>query len=525
MTPSLIITNARMPLHAGSVPPTALAVRNGRIAAIGADTDIAALAGPGTERIDAEGRWLLPGLTDSHTHLVLAAIRTLQVDLSDSPSLEDALARVSARVAVTPEGEWVVGGGWDRERWGMDTLPHRRMLDAISQRHPIVLQSRDWHSLWVNGAALAAAGIDAASADPPGGWILRDSDGGPSGILQETACAPLLERIPSPPIDTLRPALRDTIAALHRHGITAVHSVDTDGDFPHLEALHHEGLLDLRVAWYFPAALLESDRHPALGGDDILRICGVKLFADGSLGSQTAHMIDPYHLLGHRGVAVHTPERLRAIIATAVAGGFPCAVHAIGDAANRDVLAAFAAVAESSRGQGLRHRIEHAQHLRPESVAEFARLGIAASMQPVHLAGDVPLIDRFLGSERRAQAYPFRSLQNAGIRLAFGSDMPIETFDPWKGMYMAVARKPFCDPERDTYVEEETLSLMVALRAYALNPIALCGDRSREGGLLAGRAADLILLDRSLDGAAPETLLDTRVVLTVQDGVVRHRAL
>ena len=523
--PNLVIYNAKVFQSAepNLYRHTAIAISNGRIAAIGSDSDILPLVKPGTQKIDARKRWILPALMDSHTHLAEYAERKLQVELSDCHSLDEALTRISKAVANKPPGSWVIGGGWDKNKWGLAGFPDKSSLDEISRQHFIALQSKDWHSHWVNSNVLAVCGINDASADPPGGTILRYKNSRePSGVLQETARDVVLQSIAPATLEEIAPVLQETFAEFHRFGITGVHSVESPYTFAHYQQLYDRAKLGLRIFWYFPLRFLESSEEEGFyagRGNSFLKICGVKMFTDGALGSQTAHMLEPYNNLDHTGIEVLSEETLQEKIHLSVEKKLSCAIHAIGDAANRKVLTAFGNVKTASRALGLRHRIEHAQLLHPDDIPLFAQYNVIASMQPIHLAADIPMIEKYW-SPRGRYAYAFRSLLNSNARLIFGSDTPIESFDPWKGIYAAVARKPNCNPQEAGYYPEESTSVKDAILAYTQNSAFAVGEENELGALQEGKLADLIMIDQDIFNEPPEALLETNVLMTVQNGEI-----
>lgn len=506
---------------------TALAAAGDRIAAAGKDAEILELAKPGAQTIDGRGCWLLPGLTDAHSHLGGYAERKLSIDLSDCATLSEALAKIRAKAAAPP-GSWISGGGWDKNLWGLEGFPDKKLLDGVSTHHFIALQSKDWHSLWVNSSALQSCGIDETTEEPAGGRIHRyPGSREPLGVLQEKACEKVLRAIPPPSFEQLLPALKETFAEHHRLGITGIHSMETLADFARYQALYRRGELELRIAWYFPARYLEEEGIEEISpeaGNRFLKICGVKLFADGALGSQTADMLENYQGLNHTGVEVLSAEELLYKIRRGVEQKLSCAVHAIGDRANRKVLHAFGAVQAASHALGLRHRVEHAQLLHPDDIPLFSRFRVAASVQPIHLAADIPLIERYWGTRGR-YAYAFGSLLKSGARLVFGSDAPIESFDPWKGMYSAAARKYRCNPAEAPYYPEEQIPITEAVAAYTANSAYMIGEEAHLGALAEGKLADLVLIDRDVFNEPAEALLQTKVLLTALGGKVVHQAM
>lgn len=521
----LIIYNSR--IYNQSPSKTALAVSDGEIAAIGSDRDIQPLAGQLTKKIDGRGRWILPALMDSHTHVIGYASRKLQVDLSDCESLTEALKKITITVESSPEGDWITGGGWDKNKWNLPDFPNKQLLDEISGQHFIALDSKDWHSLWVNSAVLNKCGINRSISDPPGGNIIRYENGEPTGIFQETARNLIFEEIPLPSVDKLLPAVQETFHEFHRFGITSAHSMEAFSDFSIYQRLHEEGTLDLRIFWYLPVkqlyAIDELDGR-LKSGNSFMKICGVKLFADGALGSQSAEMLDNYEGLDHAGISVLSKEELGELIGKCVSQKLSCAIHAIGDKANRKVLNGFGELFQESQRAGLRHRIEHAQLLHPDDIALFNRNDIIASMQPIHLAADIPLIEKYCGDRGRF-AYAFGSLTNSGTKLVFGSDTPIESFDPWKAIYTAVERKHLVNTRADSFYPEERITVTQAIQAYTSDSSWAVGEELSLGSVGIGKQADLIMIDQDIFSEPSEVLLSTKVLLTLLSGKVVYQDL
>lgn len=493
--------------------PDAVIVRDGRIAALDSSAAARAAAGPHTRVIDARGGTVTPGLADAHLHLLDWARARAEVDLAGARSADEAAARVADAARGTSGA--VVGRGWDANGW--EGLPHRQALDAVVADRPVLLYSRDFHNLWVNGAALAAAGVTAATADPPGGVIARDATGAPTGLLQEHAmrlCAPLAASDPAADAPRLRAAIDELLA----RGVTAVH--DFEGTDAHrlLRAASRDPRR-VRVLMHLPHGQL--DAAIALGwssglGDDDFRIGAVKLFADGTLGSRTAAMLEPYDGTTERGLDLLPPETLAAEVRRAVEHGWSVAVHAIGDRAARATLDAFSAVAGRLPGLALAPRIEHAQLVHPDDQPRFAALGVAASMQPAHCTSDVPLAERWWGS-RRDHAYPWRSLLERGARLAFGSDAPVEPPDPAEGLRSATTRRP---RGAAPWTPGQRIGIDAALTAYTEGAARLAGAWPRLGSLDPGAHADLVVWDADLHGIGEEALGGARPLATVLAGSI-----
>ncbi len=516
---------------------TALAVRNGRILAMGRDDDLANLKGPHTQVIDVRGRSLLPGFTDSHIHLVAWALQRQRVDLWGVRSLTEALARVQAHAKKTPGKEWVRGGGWDASLWpDLDgQWPTAAHLDAVVPDRPVVLDSKDLHSLWVNSRALRLAGITAQTPDPPGGVIVRDPrTGEPTGILKETARDLVFRLMPPETEETWVRALREGLPALWAEGITAVHVLNdtpTMRNFRVLQRLRETGDLKLRALLYLPAARLDDAIRLGLRsgfGDDRLRIGGVKFFADGTLGSRTAAMLAPFlDDEENTGVWVTDPEELYESVRRASEAGLAVAVHAIGDRANREVMNIFQHIGEEHPERprpALPHRIEHVQLLHPDDVARVAQLGLVASMQPIHATQDMELARASWGETRSRFAYAWRSVQRAGARLVFGSDAPVEQPSVLAGLHAALTRRrDDGTPGEDGWIPQERMCLRPALHAYTLAPAIVEGSAAWRGSLHPGKVADLIVLSDNLVSVTwedPMRILDMHVVMTMFNGEI-----
>ena len=551
MDADTLLTNARLLTMSGR-RGRALAVLGDRIVAVGEEQDILSLRGPRTRVYDLGGRLVLPGFTDSHLHPTSLASRFLQVELTGARTLQEALRRVGARAKVTPNGEWITGAGFDRNPWG-DDWPSRHDLDRVAPNHPVALRTRDGHSAWVNSLALKLCGITGRTKALPGGVIRRDGKGQPTGILHETAihlvwACPAF-RHPQVGAGELKRALR----CLLRQGITSVHVMEETDTLTMAQELRRRGELKLRLTLYRNLDLL--DHLIAAGirsglGDEWLRIGGVKLLVDGALGSQTAWMFQPYGLppearrrraKGGRadlrsagragfqpahshGVPVLQGKELRDLVHRAHQAGLACAVHAIGDRANAEVLDVIGEVDEMARWQrALPDRIEHAQLLRPRDIPRFARLGVVASMQACHILGDIPVAERYWGRRSR-WAYPIASLLRSGAVLAFGSDAPVETSDPLAGVYAAVERKMLDgEPRGGWYRSQEGIGLMAALRAYTLGPALATGEANTKGKLLPGFLADIVVLSNDITRGRGRRLLDTRVDMVFTGGKLRYQ--
>ena len=523
---SLLLTNGRVLTMAGATTQ-ALAVLGDRVLATGDDRDLLHLRGPKTTVLDLGGRLAMPGFTDSHVHLRALGHVLTRVDLSSARTLSAALKLVAARARRTPPGEWITGGGFDKNRWG-DDFPDRADLDQAAPENPVALHTRDGHSVWVNSLALQRCGISRETETPEGGVIARDATGEPTGILQERATSLIYA---CPDLQGRGAGDRELLTGLRsllRQGVTSVHAMEESETFTGLQQLREAGRLPLRVTLYRPLGSLDDMVASGIRsgfGDEWLRIGGVKMLVDGSLGSQTAWMFQPYEHVSQSansyGVAVLHGEELRAAVRQAAAGGLACAIHAIGDRANAEALDALEEVRDAEFA--LPHRIEHAQLLRPADIPRFARLKVVASMQPCHILGDIDPAERYWGARGR-WAYPIRSLLRVGASVIFGSDAPVETADPMAGIYAAVRRQTLDGrPENGWRREEEGISRLAALRAYTAWPAKATGEAKLKGALAPGRLADIVVLSENILRVRPHRLFAPRVDLVIVGGQVKHR--
>src|SRR5215208_5423815 len=474
------------------------------------DGRIRARPAPDARRIDLEGRCVLPGFNDAHVHFPTWSLAQSQVRLEGARSLADAVGRVADGLASARPGAWLRGLGWRDADW--TEPPARAALDAIAPDTPVILTSKDYHSLWLNSAALARAGGD---LDTPGGVVERDSGGDPTGVLRENAAWRFRDRHAAPTMDEMLEACRAGLRIAASRGVTAVH--DKDGWMGSLEVfqrLRESGELTMRVWQSIPVERLPALRELWLRsgfGDDLVRAGYLKVFMDGTLGSATAKLLDG------SGVELTSAERLAEIVREAAAAGWPVGVHAIGDAANRAALDAFEATAGDWRPLGLRQRIEHAQLLDPAELPRFAAIGVAASVQFSHAPSDRDLADRVW--EGHTGAYAYRSLLESGARLANGSDAPVEELDPLAGLAAAVRRSL---DERPAWRPEQALTVDAALRASCVEPAWLARDEDRRGTLAPGKLADLVVLNRDPFTCPSDELPQLEVVATLLDGRITY---
>ena len=487
-----------------------IAIAGGRIAgAVG--THETALASP--DRVDLGGRCVLPGFTDSHVHFPTWAVAQHEVRLEDTHSLDEALERVRGALRDVRPGTWLRGRGWRSGDWEPKVEPTKEALDEIAGGTPVALMARDSHSVWLSSAALARANGD---LQVPGGVVEVDERGEPTGVLREESCWHFRDAYIETTDDEYIRAMRSAIRLANARGVTAVHDKDGWlGALRFFQRLRADEALTLRVWQSLPAEkadeLADLDIRSGFGSS-LLRLGYLKVFMDGTLGSQTARLLDG------SGVEITSRDELAELIRRGAGAGFPVAVHAIGDRANRDALDAFEATRDDWLPLGLRQRVEHAQLLAPEDVDRFAKLGVAVSVQFSHAPSDRELADR-IWEGKTDRAYAFRSLWDSGALVANGSDAPIEELDPLAGICAGVLRTL---DERPAWHPEQAVTIEQALRATTVNPAWLAGDERRRGKLIPGYLADLVVLDRDLVTCPPEELPEVRVVATMVGGSWIH---
>lgn len=521
----------------------AVGVIGDRIVATGGVAEVAAALPEGAPRIDLSARMLLPGFTDSHIHFGYAARKWKAVDLGGCKSAAEALQRIADYAEGHPDAHWIDGHGWDANEWPDAADATRAALDRVVPERVVALASKDGHALWVNSAMLAAAGIERGTLDPEGGRIARDGAGEPTGLLYETARDSVFAVLPAPDPASLAGAIEDAIPHLHAQGITAIHCPELIADWQAYEQLQAAGRLGVRVTFMPPIASLDETGAldlPSGPDNEWLRIGQVKLFADGTLGSRTAAMLESFEgEPGNVGLTVYDKAELTELVCRAAGRGFAVAVHAIGDRAVRDVLDAVAAAreverqrdagalrdrsnAETKQHSPLRHRIEHAQIVHPHDVDRMAELGVVASMQPLHCPADRMNADRYWG-QRTRHAFPFRSLRTAGVTLAFGSDAPfgldlsVDSFSIMGGVHAAVNRRSSGSNELPWH-PEQSLTVNEALRAFTVGPALAGGEEAWRGSLMPGKLADMVVLEKDLNEAEPDDIADVSVLATVVGG-------
>lgn len=539
-----ILYNARIFTLDSSRPvASAIAMEHEYILAVG-ETDDLLSEFDWAEKQDMAGQIILPGLTDAHLHLQHYALSLQNVDC-ETDTLDECLRRVEERVRAARSGEWILGHGWNQNSWkithlpGPDQLPGQRDwpsladLDHIAPYNPVYLTAKSLHAAWVNTAALHKAGINVVTPDPLNGQIQRDMADMPTGILLESAMKLVSRVIPEPSVESIAEAIEQAQPILWRMGLTGVHDFDRRSCFMALQQLHTQNKLKLRVTKSIP--LEDLDHAVELGlrtdfGDDWLRIGSVKAFMDGALGPRTAAMFQPYiNEPENRGILNMDAEDLFESGRRAVEVGLSLAVHAIGDRANHEALDAFEQLRRFEQDRNpsnnlraglppLRHRIEHVQVLHPDDAGRLADLGIIASMQPIHATSDMYMADQYWG-ERAALSYAWQTQLRQGARLAFGSDAPVESPNPFFGLHAALTRqRADGSPANEGWYPEQCLSTQEAIEAYTLGPAYTAGVETRLGKLSPGYLADLIVLPHDPFVIPPAGLLAMESSATMLGG-------
>jgi predicted amidohydrolase YtcJ len=507
-----LIAGADLWTPQGARPGLALLVQKGRIQAVG-PVEALARTHPKAQRVDLPGGTLLPGFIEGHAHVGSLGALGQEVDLAGLESLPETLGRIREWASSHPGG-WLRGRGWDQNLWPARAFPRARDLDPLTGTRPALLERVDGHAAWANTAALALAEIGPQTPDPAGGRILREADGRPSGILLDAAVALVARHIPSPTEAELEARLRAGLLALRADGFTAVADMGVDArGLAAYRRLAGAGALPIRVFAYLAhdheLMLQELKRGPAKKLS-FFQVQGVKFFLDGALGSRGARLLAPYSdEPTTEGLWVTDPAKVAVDAAITLRAGYQPAIHAIGDAANRAALDLLAAAMKRGR-PALPPRIEHAQIVTAEDAARFGRLGVVASVQPVHCTSDHRWTPARLGPARLDEAFPWRRLLDGGALLAFGSDAPVEDPDPFQALAAAETRQ---DPQGDPpggFLPDQRLSRVEALRAYTAGNAAALGRARDLGALQKGAVADLLWVQAPVGDVAPEALRKLR---------------
>jgi predicted amidohydrolase YtcJ len=511
----------------------ALAIAGDRLIYVGTNADALARRGPATRVIDAGGRAILPGLHDAHGHVLGLGAQLQELDLRGTASLAEVTAKVAERARTAPNDAWIIGRAWDQNDWPVKVWPSRTALDAAAPGRRVWLTRVDGHAGVASTRALQEAGLTAASADPPGGRIIRDASGAPDGVLVDGAMAAVTRLIPAPTDAELEATLLRADAELQRLGLTTVHDAGIDERV----AAAYTRLVDrgrLRTRIYamlrLPLARLQPffAAPPVVDRGGRLTIRAIKISADGALGSRGAALLEPYTDEPGTSGFLTTPEAdIYAMTRAAAAAGFQTCVHAIGDRANRVAMDVFGRVDREVPGaRALRNRNEHAQILDAAEIPRFAAHGVIASIQPTHATSDMPWVPARIGPARTSEgAYVWQKLRQAGVRLASGSDFPVEQPDPLAGFYAAVTRQAPDGTPIGGWAPDQALTRDEALRSFTIDAAYAAHQESRSGSLEVGKLADLVILSHDIMQAAPRDILRTSVLVTVSGGQITHDTL
>ena len=528
LAPDLIIVNAAIRTMDEAHPQAeALAIKGNRIAALGSTTEIRALAGAGTRVIDAHQRSVLPGFNDAHVHWLSGGYSITNVDLRDATSPAELARRLGEHAKQLPKGSWILDGNWDHENWPGAPLPTKELIDAVTPDHPVFVSRLDGHMALANSLALKLAKVTKDTKEIPGGLIVRDAKGEPTGVLKDAALELVDAVIPPRSWDENLAAARAATAHAASVGVTSVQDMSAGNDVGLYQFLLERGELKTRI--YGMRSILSWEVLGKTGvragfGNDWLRFGGLKGFSDGSLGSTTALFFEPYKdAPDTRGVLFDQmlPEgiMLKRVL-PADAAGLQVMIHAIGDRANAIILDLFKEVAEKNGPRDRRFRIEHAQHLRPADIQRFGSQQVIASMQPYHCADDGRWCDKRIGPERSKGTYAFRSLLDSGAVLAFGTDWAVAPLNPMKGLKAAVTRQTLDGKNPGGWVPEQKITLEEAIRAYTVGSAYAEFQDQVKGSLAPGKLADVVLLDRDIFQINPADLDQVKVALTIVDGKV-----
>jgi len=499
----------------------AVALNEDRIIAAGSTTEIRTRISPETRVIDAKGGMVVPGFIDSHVHFLAGGLNLASVQLRDAKTEAEFIARIKAFAATIPSGTWITGGDWDHQNWGGE-LPQASWIDSITPNNPVWINRLDGHMALANSAAMRAAKVPQSGGDIPGGTITRDANGHPSGIFKDNAQSLIDPAVPDPAPAMLDRALDAAMTYANERGVTSVDHMGTWADLAVFERAHRAGTLRTRIYASVPLATWERlrDTVAARGrGDSWLCIGGLKGFVDGSLGSHTAAMMQPFtDAPGDTGLLVNTPEDLYSWTSNADKSNLHVIVHAIGDRAINLQLNIFERVERENGRKDRRFRIEHAQHIAPGDVARFGALGVIASMQPYHAIDDGRWAEKVIGPERAKTTYAFRSLEDTHARLAFGSDWPVAPATPLEGIYAAVTRRTLDDKHPSGWVPEQKISVEDALRAYTTGAAYATFEEREKGSLAPGKLADVVIIDRDLTKIPAASIRDAKIEYTIVGG-------
>jgi predicted amidohydrolase YtcJ len=529
LAPDLIIVNALVHTMDPRQPfAQAVAIHGNRIVAVGSSKEIRKMAGSMTRVIDAQKRVVLPGFNDSHVHFLSGGFQLSSVDLRDASTPQEFAERIRRFAGSVPAGRWITGGDWDHERWAEAKLPTKDLIDSFTPQTPVFVNRLDGHMALANSLALRLAGVTRQAIDPPGGIIVRDpKTGEPTGILKDAAQSFVWKVIPPSNFEEKLAAARAATDHASSLGVTSVQDMSAGSDVGVYQALLDRGELKTRI--YAVSPLPSWERLARTGvrahfGSEMLRVGGLKGFADGSLGSTTALFYEPYkdapNTSGIAGDEMYPEGAMLTRVREADKAGLQVMIHAIGDRANDLILTIYEEVEREDGERDRRFRIEHAQHLRREDIPRFARDKVVASMQPYHAIDDGRWAEKRIGKERAKTTYAFRSLLDSGAILAFGTDWTVAPINPLLSVYAAVTRRTLDGKNPKGWVPEQKLSVEEAVHAYTIGSAYAEFQEGVKGTITPGKLADLVILSRDIFKIDPKDIESTKVVLTILDGRV-----
>jgi predicted amidohydrolase YtcJ len=534
-TADVVLVGGKVWTGVASQPQTeAVAIRDSHILAIGTSAAMLKLATPTATIVQLNGRLVLPGFNDAHVHVQLGGANLVGVHLTDAKSTAEFRQRISAFAKTAPKGSWILNGLWDQERWSPVILPTHQLIDDVTPDNPVAVARTDLHMILANSYAMKLAGVDHNTKDIPGGVILRDAEGNPTGIFKDAATALILSHVPAETEQDMETYFLATQKLAAENGVTSVQDMAVSSNDPSsrlklqaLQALAHQGRLKLRVAECLP--LIDGKQMAELGieenfGNEMFHIGCLKSFADGGLGASTAWFTAPYtDNPSNYGIASDTmqhPEEAYAEFKLADQAGLQLITHAIGDRANHVVLGFYERIEKEDGPRDRRDRIEHAQTLLPEDIPRFGKVHIIASVQPFHAIDDGRWAEERIGAERIKTTYAFRSLINSGAVVAFGSDWPVAPLVPLTGIYAAVTRRTIDGKNPNGWMPQEKVTVAQAVRAYTYNAAYAEGEETLKGAIQPGQLADIIVLSRDIFQIDPAEIENVRIDLTLLGGAV-----
>ncbi len=536
IAPDLVLVHGKIWTENPQQPEAeAVAIIGNRIAVVGTSAEILKLSGPETKVIDLAGKRVVPGFNDAHVHFVSGGTSLASVQLGDTKSEAEFRQRIADYAKAQPKGTWILEGEWDHERWSPAQLPTHQLIDDVTADNPVFVSRLDGHESLANALAMKLAGVDKNTKDIPGGVIVRDAEGNPTGIFKDAAQGMIERVIPLPSQQQLTKAVEAAEKYAAENGVTSVQDMSAAPDTLRVyETLYREGKLHVRISGRQPLQLWKRLAGPGIEanfGNDTLHIGGLKGFADGSLGSTTAWLFQPYmdapNTSGIPSDELSKPEEMYANIRDADKAGLQVAIHAIGDRANNTILNFYERVEKEngpwSNGPDRRFRIEHAQHLIASDIPRFASLHVIASMQPYQCIDDGRWAEKRIGPERLKTTHAYRSLLDAGAVLAFGSDWPVAPMVPLAGIYAAATRRTLDGKNPNGWVPEQKITVAESVHAYTIGSAYAEGEEKIKGSIAPGKLADLVVLTEDIFHIDPVEIWNTRVDTTIFDGKIIYQ--